>query len=106
MIPNLLVACGTLAYPRPSSTLVRRMCSDLMHILGHAAYRVARWVSRVRVYWWMTLGVQNLVTLAYRKPDSARTLTIFSSSRSRGSTCKLLSYISCTSPADAMLLKM
>lgn len=33
-------------------------------------------------------------------------LAIFSSSLSRGSTCKLRSYISCTSPADCMFLKM
>src|SRR5271168_4529064 len=35
----------------------------------------------------------------YRNPDSERSLAIFSSSRSLGSTSKLLSYISCTSPA-------
>ncbi len=33
-------------------------------------------------------------------------LTIFSSSLSRGSICKLLSYISCTSPAACMLLRI
>lgn len=33
-------------------------------------------------------------------------LAIFSSSLSRGSTARLLSYISCTSPAACMLLKM
>lgn len=42
----------------------------------------------------------------YRKPDSDSSLAIFSSSRSRGSTCKLRSYISCTSPALDMLRRM
>jgi hypothetical protein len=35
----------------------------------------------------------------YKNPDSESSLAIFSSSRSLGSTSKLLSYISCTSPA-------
>jgi len=44
--------------------------------------------------------------LDYRKPDSESNLAIFSSSLSRGSTAKLRSYISCTSPALCIFLKM
>jgi len=44
--------------------------------------------------------------LCYKNPDSDSNLAIFSSSLSRGSTCKLRSYISCTSPALCMFLRM
>lgn len=43
---------------------------------------------------------------SHRNPDSERRRAIFSSSRSRGSICKLFAYISCTSDAARMLSKI
>ena len=49
-----------------------------------------------------------MVLISHKKPDSDNSRAIFSSSRSRGSTFRLRSYMltSCTSPAFLMLLNI